>query len=40
MGRGDNSLVPKSRSHDQDGCNDHIWKSCLMQTSNGVNEGK
>ena len=35
MGRGDESLIAKSRSHDQDGCHAHIWlkplKNLLLQ---------
>ena len=35
MGRGDESLVAKSRSHDQDGRQAHIWlkplKNLLLQ---------
>ena len=26
LGRGNESLIPKSRSHDQDGRRAHIWK--------------
>ena len=29
MGRGDESLIAKSRSHDQDGRHVHIWKESL-----------
>ena len=35
MGRGDESLIAKSRSHDQDGRHAHIWlkplKNLLLQ---------
>ena len=35
MGRGDESLIAKSRSHDQDGLHAHIWlkpfKNLLLQ---------
>ena len=35
MGRGDESLIAKSRSHDQDGCHVLIWlkplKNLLLQ---------
>ena len=29
MGRGDESLIAKSRSHDQDGRHAHIWQKAL-----------
>ena len=29
MGRGDGSLIAKSRSHDQDGRHAHIWEKPL-----------
>ena len=29
MGRGDESLIAKSRSHDQDGRHTHIWQKPL-----------
>ena len=33
MGRGDESLIAKSRSHDQDGRHAHIWKKTTQKSS-------
>ena len=35
MGRGDESLIVKSRSHDQDGRHNHIWLQPLNQRTIG-----
>ena len=34
MGRGNESLIAKSRSHDQDGRHTHIWQKSLKNLQN------